>query len=96
MRILLTLLLAGSAMAQIQREPVTLDELPAPVRQAIEREVQDHEILSLAREVYPEGAVGYAVKWKTLTTGHVEAMVASDGSLVGRWLWVDQPSGSGP
>jgi hypothetical protein len=89
--------LFGPARAEpIQREPVTLAELPPDAQDAIRSEVKRHKIISLAKETAGQCSIGYNAQFHKLTSGRVEVAVSPDGAVIGRWTRLDEPSGDGP
>jgi hypothetical protein len=76
---------------EVAREPVTINEVPAPARDTIERVAKGHPIHQLAAVCSADGSMSYQARVHVYP---VDIQVAPNGEILGKWK--AGPSGTGP
>jgi hypothetical protein len=78
------------------QEALSLDSVPAPVRDTLEKQAGKHRIERVVKITERDGSVFYEGHFHKVVGGETAVEVAPSGVVRGVYNRQDQPSGTGP
>jgi hypothetical protein len=90
--------LLAPALAQAPKggTPVSIDDIPPAAQDTIRKQAKNYPIRKLTENEAPNGGTYYEATYKALAGGLTTVDVSTDGQVLGKYRFENQPTGTGP